>query len=90
MKTILIDGKKIQSLNELHEFLAKLKFFPSYYGKNLDALWDVLTTYIEGPIYIIWKSHELSKNKFGEDFDEVKKILVYASKDRDDLTISFE
>lgn len=41
---ILIDGQKINSRLMLHTELLNQGGFPSYYGKNLDALYDLLTT----------------------------------------------
>lgn len=41
--TLLIDGASTQSIEELHEFFATALNLPSYYGKNFDALYDVLT-----------------------------------------------
>ena len=41
---IIIDGKKMTSRRVLHSYLEETLGFPSYYGKNLDALWDLLST----------------------------------------------
>ena len=43
MRTVEILGKNYSSMQEIHEMLAKELDFPDYYGKNLDALYDVLT-----------------------------------------------
>ena len=43
MKEYILDSKYMTSKQELHEHLQTLMKFPSYYGKNLDALYDVLT-----------------------------------------------
>lgn len=42
MKYIL-DGKKMVSREETHQYLKETFGFPDYYGKNLDALHDCLT-----------------------------------------------
>ena len=41
MKEYILDSKYMTSKQELHEHLQTLMKFPSYYGKNLDALYDV-------------------------------------------------
>jgi len=43
-RKILVNGRKIQDKSELHDYLIKQFNLPLYYGRNLDALWDVLST----------------------------------------------
>lgn len=43
MREVLIRGIDFGSMEEVHEFLQEELEFPSYYGKNLDALYDVMT-----------------------------------------------
>lgn len=40
----MIDGTKMHTRQEAHDELARALEFPEYYGRNLDALWDMLTT----------------------------------------------
>ena len=42
MKTIKLDISNISTVQALHIYLAYMLDLPSYYGKNLDALYDVL------------------------------------------------
>lgn len=44
MKRCVIDGTKIASLPHLHAVLARELAFPDWYGRNLDALYDCLTS----------------------------------------------
>ena len=48
MKKILLDLSPIQSREQLHDYLARTMDFPDYYGRNLDALYDMLTDIMEG------------------------------------------
>lgn len=41
--TIQLDGKLITSKAALHDLLQQSFSFPDYYGRNLDALYDLLT-----------------------------------------------
>ncbi len=43
MQEVLIRGIDFESIEEIHDYIAEELSFPSYYGKNLDALYDVLT-----------------------------------------------
>ena len=40
--TIHLDGAKMRTLRALYPRIAKALFFPEYFGKNLDALFDCL------------------------------------------------
>ena len=44
MRTVVIDFHDFENKQAVHEFLASHLDFPDYYGKNLDALYDVLST----------------------------------------------
>ena len=44
MRYIALDGKEMISREKAHQYLAQKFNFPKYYGGNLDALWDLLTT----------------------------------------------
>lgn len=81
MKTIILDSSKFTSIDELHAEL-KLKFnFPDYYGNNLDALWDCLTTDIELPITVCLSNFEKSKTFLGDyanmTFSLLKDVAKY-------------
>ena len=45
-------------MNSSREELAKALHFPEYYGKNLDALWDCLTDFIDNDVEIILKNFQ--------------------------------
>lgn len=50
MKRIILDGNLMTCAIKAHEYIAQAMDFPDYYGKNLDALWDILSTYEEATI----------------------------------------
>ncbi len=39
---VILDGSKINSENDFHKLMAELLDFGSFYGENLDALWDMM------------------------------------------------
>lgn len=43
MKIIIFNAKKLQTKEEMHECFKKAFDFPDCYGKNLDALHDLLS-----------------------------------------------
>jgi len=58
---LIIDGSKIASEEDLHDAISKGLALPNWYGRNLDALWDVLTGMVGRPLELIWLNSEQSK-----------------------------
>lgn len=44
MKRIILNGKRMITREVTHAYLKRKFSFPDYYGRNLDALWDLLST----------------------------------------------
>ena len=47
MVEIILDGRNMTDRTVAHDFLASELQFPDYYGRNLDALYDLLSTWPE-------------------------------------------
>ncbi|ELY2623102.1 barstar family protein [Cronobacter malonaticus] len=75
MTKIILDGKKIENESEFHSVMSDLLNFGPYYGRNLDALWDRLSTDVERPVKIIWLNSDLSRNNLGYSFGQIIKIF---------------
>lgn len=43
MEIIILDGTKMTSFDELHDYIKRIMRLPGYYGRNLDALADCLS-----------------------------------------------
>lgn len=86
MKKIVIDGLKIDNTKKLHDLLQEELELPDYYGRNLDALWDCITGYIDLPVLFVWKNVEVSREKWGWEFvDSLVDLLEDAKKELGDL-----
>ncbi|ASB61741.1 barnase inhibitor [Bacillus sp. A053] len=81
MKKIVVDGKDFENKEGLHNALKDNLNFPDYYGKNLDALWDCLTGWIELPQTLVWRNFELSKKFLGSYADDVLEVLQEAQEE---------
>ncbi len=67
MIEIIIDGKDLHTRQQAHELFSAQEGFPAKYGKNLDALFDVLTSMpevkvtVKGPQSIVDNLGEYGK-----------------------------
>ncbi|MDE7262266.1 MAG: barstar family protein [Oscillospiraceae bacterium] len=43
IETIILDGERMRNRRAAHDHLAEQLGLPEYYGRNLDALYDLLT-----------------------------------------------
>lgn len=79
MNKIVLDGTQFTNKEKLHAILKSALQLPSYYGNNLDALWDCVTGDIQLPISIEWINFQSSKMLLGDYAEEVLKIFLSAS-----------
>lgn len=80
MNRVVLEGSKLTDRKVLHKILKKELRFPEYYGENLDALWDCLTTDIEMPVVIEWIDFQISKKLLGDYAESTLKIFQTAEK----------
>lgn len=87
-----IDGQHINSDADFHAAILRALPFPKFYGKNLDALWDVLTGMLERPVLLVWKNSAASEAAMPERFGQIIEVLRAAeAADREaGLTDRFE
>jgi len=52
MLEIILDGALMKDRTAVHDLLTEKFAFPDYYGRNLDALYDLLSTY-SGEVNVI-------------------------------------
>jgi ribonuclease inhibitor len=85
-----LDGKTIRSLDDLYDQLSIRLSLPEHFGRNLDALWDALSTDVADSFEIVWKHARHSKKLMGKDFDRAVKLLKDLQKERGDFTLKIE
>jgi ribonuclease inhibitor len=90
IKHCLLNGRDIHSLSDLYDRLDVGLALPPHFGRNLDALWDVLSTDIEGPFEIIWEHADESKKLMGRDYSRVLKLFEKLRKERSDFHLRIE
>lgn len=70
MKIIILDGSRFTSRQEAHEYIQKTLSFPSYYGKNLDALDDCLSE-LSRDIGVVMTNLDAARFMLGEYADGI-------------------
>ena len=81
MKRIVFDFKKIKNKKDFYNELAEKVQLPEYFGNNLDALWDIITSgEIDLPPEVIFINFDNRKNKF---FVSVEELFKDAEKETD-------
>jgi ribonuclease inhibitor len=86
----ILDGSSIGSINDFYDQLSIWLKLPEHFGRNLDALWDVLSTDVEGPFEIEWEHAGHSQELMNKDFDRAVKLLKDLKKVRHDFTLKIE
>ena len=81
MKRIVFDFKKIKNKKDFYNELAEKVQLPEYFGNNLDALWDIITSgEIDLPTEVIIINFDNRKNKF---FVSLEELFKDAEKETD-------
>lgn len=80
------DGLYITDKNSLHDCLKERLMFPEYYGRNLDALYDMLTSAPENTVITLRNTYAFEENLGGYGLIFIK-VLHQAAIANPDLTI---
>lgn len=89
MQNILLDGRAFVDKETAHTVLKEKLDLPEYYGRNLDALWDLLTTDFTSKMITIRHPQAIKENlgRYGQlllhMFEEIQEhneaiTIVYA------------
>ncbi|AOY04268.1 barstar family protein [Bacillus subtilis] len=84
MRKIMIDGRDFENIEVLHDVLKDKLDFPNYYGRNLDALWDCLTGWVDLPLTLVLINFEFSKKFLGSYADDVLEVLLEGQEELED------
>jgi ribonuclease inhibitor len=90
IKKYVLDGQAIQSLTAFYEEIGRVLPLPDYFGRNLDALADVLNTDLAGPCEIIWENSSLSKQAIKKHFPKIRTVFKRVAREREDIRFLFQ
>jgi ribonuclease inhibitor len=69
------DGRSIRSRDDFYAAIERIEGVPDWFGRNLDALFDLVLAVLPGPLTIHWSHAEVSADAMGPDFDIVTGVL---------------
>ena len=75
MEFIIIDGRRMTSIEQTHEYLAKALRLPPYYGRNLDALHDCLTD-LSRSVWIILINGDCMDEQLDEYAKKLRRVFT--------------
>lgn len=82
-----LDGREMTDRKRAHAYLASQLQFPQYYGRNLDALYDLLTECAE-EMEIRLHNVEKMKEQLGIYGNKLLQTLLEAETDHESLTVT--
>ena len=80
--------RDIRTLAQFYDELARQLAFPTHFGRNLDALWDMLTVEVAGPLEIVWEASAQAQANLGVDYAKLVTLLNELAAERDDFTFT--
>jgi ribonuclease inhibitor len=84
---VLISGDQVVSVEQFYDAVEKQLYLPAHFGRNLDALWDVLTTDVPGPVEFVWEHSHKSRELMGEKGNALVELLLEVAEERSDFTV---
>ncbi len=87
MKKLHIDGAQIRTPAAFYAELGKSVELPAHFGKNLDALWDFLTTELGGGLEIHWHNFASYSAEEKKQMNGIRKLLEEAGAERPEIRL---
>lgn len=86
MMEVTIDGEKMTSKKQAHRYIKYKLNSGEYHGKNLDALWDVISTYDTSIKIKLINIDKLIENL--EDYGEnIIKVFLDAERENNNINL---
>ena len=83
-RTVYLDARRLKDRAEAHIYLAGMLSLPSYYGKNLDALYDCITEMSGCSIKILHIEEAGLSRTYG---DRILKVLEEGAEQNSGLEV---
>ena len=66
MTRLMLDGSTMQSESDFHDQVSAHPETPEHYGRNLDALFDILVSEYRSPVLIVWDNAQQAREELGK------------------------
>ena len=86
---LIIDGSALPEAAAVHDLFTRALDLPEWYGRNLDALYDVLTERGE-PLRLLVRNREALAAGLGEYAEDLLRTLADAAAENPALTLVSE
>lgn len=90
MRTIVLDGSLMSTREEAHGYLSRRLDLPDYCGKNLDALYDVLSADLPEPTRLVIYRREALAQSLGGYGAALLDALADAARENPRLQVVFD
>ncbi len=88
MQVKRLEFTAVGSLEDFYRQLAAQAELPGHFGRNLDALFDVLSADLAGPLQIVWHRHDEARSRLGEaHYGALLAVLEDAASSRGDIEL---
>ncbi len=87
MRKVILDGKQMINKKATHQHIKTKLKMPEYYGENLDALWDIMSTYDQA-IEICFINTNNVIGKMGDYGKLILQIFQDIEKENDKITVT--
>ena len=88
MRELLLDAETLYTRAHAHDALAKVFRFPTDYGRNLDALYDLLTAY--SPARLTLRHAEMLVVHMGNYGELLLRVLADAAAENPSFVLATE
>ncbi|MBQ7646638.1 MAG: barstar family protein [Clostridia bacterium] len=85
MDEYILNGKKMKTYDDAYDHMAGVLEFPDYFGRNLDALYDLLT---ERAISVVLRNVDDMLNALGSYGCDMLKCFFDAAEENENFTFT--
>ena len=84
-----LNGEVLTNRQQLHAAIAQQLHLPDYYGENLDALWDVLSSWNE-PLQIVIENSSCMISSLGSYGEAILQLLQEAQEENGMIGVEYK